>query len=137
MTLPKTILFYDGGCPLCRREIEHYRQLDRAGRIDWIDISRDTSRLQAMGITLETAMARLHVLHRDGWLATGAAAFVVVWSELPYYRWLARLVEGLGLLPLLERLYSRFAHWRFQRRCREGICTVPAATNKGSVQPLE
>ena len=75
MNLPKTILFYDGGCPLCSREIKHYRRLDSADRIDWIDISRDASLLQAMGVTLETAMARLHVLHRDGWLATGAYAF--------------------------------------------------------------
>jgi len=102
MNLPKAIMFYDGGCPLCRREIKHYRRLDSANRIDWIDISRDASLVQAMGVTLDTAMARLHVLHRDGWLATGAYAFAVVWSELPYYRWLARLVYGLGLLPLLD-----------------------------------
>ena len=135
MNFPKTIVFYDGGCPLCNREIKHYQRLDSAGRIDWIDISRDASLLQAMGVTVETAMARLHVLHRDGWLATGASAFAVVWSELPYYRWLARLVYGLGLLPLLERLYGRFARWRFQRRCQEGFCTVPAAAVKESLPP--
>ena len=137
MNLPKAIMFYDGGCPLCRREIKHYRRLDSANRIDWIDISRDASLVQAMGVTLDTAMARLHVLHRDGWLATGAYAFAVVWSELPYYRWLARLLYGLGLLPLLERLYSRFARWRFQRRCREGVCAVPAEAIKGGVQQSE
>lgn len=136
MNLPKTIMFYDGGCPLCRREIEHYQRLDTAGRIEWLDISRDASLLQAFGITLDTAMARLHVLHRDGWMATGAAAFAVVWSELPYYRVLAHLLYRLNLLPLLERLYNRFARWRFQRRCRDGVCALPVVSHE-SVQRSE
>lgn len=29
----KTTVFYDGGCPLCRREIDHYRRIDPTGRI--------------------------------------------------------------------------------------------------------
>lgn len=118
----KFTVFYDGGCPLCSREIKHYQRLDTAGRIEWTDITRDEDLLRTLGITLNTAMARFHVLNRDGRLVTGAYAFAVVWAQLPYYRRLARLLESLGLLPLLERLYSRFARWVFRHRCREGVC---------------
>jgi predicted DCC family thiol-disulfide oxidoreductase YuxK len=127
MNTVQTILFYDGGCPLCRREINHYQRLDRTGRVEWVDISRDTPLLQAFGIPLATAMARLHALTRDGRLVTGAYAFAAVWSELPYYRWLAKGLWALRLLGLLDRAYQRFADWRFRRRCRDGVCGAVAA----------
>jgi succinate dehydrogenase/fumarate reductase-like Fe-S protein len=44
---------------------------------------------------------------------------------------------GRNLLPLLDSAYGRFARWRFQRRCREGVCAVSAAAVKGSVQQPE
>ncbi|MEC8852758.1 MAG: DCC1-like thiol-disulfide oxidoreductase family protein, partial [Pseudomonadota bacterium] len=37
-TAPLTI-FYDGGCPLCAREIAFYRRRAGAGRLDWIDVA--------------------------------------------------------------------------------------------------
>lgn len=109
-------MFYDGGCPLCRREVHHYRRLDRAGNIGWIDINVQEGRLAAFGLTREDAMARLHVLDADGQLQTGAAAFVALWSALPYYRWLARLIRFLRLIPVLEFFYTPFARWRLGRR---------------------
>jgi len=34
----RPILFYDGQCPLCRKEIAHYQRLDRQQRVDWQDL---------------------------------------------------------------------------------------------------
>ena len=124
MSTPQTVMFYDGGCPLCRREIAHYRKLDRAQRIDWVDISQDQHRLAALDISVSHAMQRLHVQTPDGRLVTGAEAFATVWEALPYYRWLARMVRGARLLRPLDAVYYRFARWRFQRRCRDGACSV-------------
>ena len=125
MALPtpaRTTVLYDGGCPLCAREIRHYQRLDGAQRIEWMDITRDAGVLRTLGIPFETAMERLHVLQRDGQVATGVHAFTVIWDELPRYHRLARLVRRLRLLPLLERFYSRFARWRFRQRCAQGAC---------------
>ena len=36
---PALTVFYDGSCPLCRREIDFYRRRRGAARIDWLDIS--------------------------------------------------------------------------------------------------
>lgn len=114
MEKPITV-FYDGACPLCRREVHHYQRLDRAGAVYWIDISTQTDQLEFFHLSREDAMARLHVLDAEGQMQTGAAAFAALWSALPYYRWLAGLIRSAGLVPLLERIYQPFARWRLAR----------------------
>lgn len=116
-------MFYDGGCPLCRREVGHYRKVDRNGDVEWLDIHADPSVLDAYGIDREAAMERLHVMDPQGRIHSGARAFVTVWQALPGYRWLAKFVLALRLVPLMEAAYRPFARWRYRRRCTTG-CTV-------------
>ncbi len=120
----RTTMFYDGGCPLCSREVAHYRGLDPNGRIDWIDIHADPGAVDSIGVKYEEAMARLHVRDGAGKVKTGVWAFAAVWDALPYYRWLARILRALRLLPALDLAYTRFARWRFKRQaCATGSCT--------------
>jgi predicted DCC family thiol-disulfide oxidoreductase YuxK len=121
----KTTMFFDGGCPLCSREVAHYRRLDRGSRILWVDITDHPETLSEYGIAYGTAMERLHALDEDGQVVSGVPAFVAVWRQLPGYRHLARVVEGLGVVPVLDWLYTRFASWRLKRRCRDGACDLP------------
>ena len=121
----KTTMFFDGGRPLCSREVAHYRRLDRGGRIHWVDITDQPEALSEYGIAHGTAMERLHALDEDGQVVSGVPAFVAIWRQLPVYRHFARVVEGLGLVPVLDWLYTRFASWRLKRRCRDGACDLP------------
>jgi predicted DCC family thiol-disulfide oxidoreductase YuxK len=118
----RPVLFFDGGCPLCRREIAHYRRLDRDSRVEWVDVNDQEARLTAFGIDPARAMARIHAVTRDGRVVSGVRAFVVVWRELPYYRGLALLERWPRLLRFLDRVYDRFAVWRLRRRCADGVC---------------
>jgi predicted DCC family thiol-disulfide oxidoreductase YuxK len=118
-----TTVLFDGGCSLCRREIAHYRKLDSAKRVQWLDIHRDPDSVAVAGVSWDEAMQRLHVLQPDGTLRTGVYAFVAIWRELPGYRWLARVVSVVpGLVFVMDRVYGRFARWRWRRRCRDGVC---------------
>lgn len=117
-------IFYDAGCPLCRREIAHYRRIDRAGRIRFADLHAAGAELAAAGVDGDTAMRRLHGREADGRLVTGVPAFVALWRRLPFYRHLATLVTGLRLTGALEWVYVRFAERRYRRRCRDGYCRV-------------
>jgi len=101
----RPVVFYDGDCPLCRREIDHYRRVDRALRVRWVDAASETDSLRDFGLTLNDAMAELHVLDEAGQWQRGVDAFLVIWDHLPRYRWLTALVRGLRLRsPLTTRL---------------------------------
>lgn len=123
--LNRTTVFYDGGCPLCRREISHYKKLDRDRNISWVDITTEPATLDNFGLNSRAAMSRFHVLDTRGRWQTGAWGFAEVWSELPGYRWVEKIVRVSRTLPLLDRLYSKFARWRYRRRCLDNCFTVP------------
>jgi predicted DCC family thiol-disulfide oxidoreductase YuxK len=118
----KTTVFYDGGCPLCRREIDHYRRIDLTGRMCWLDVTREHGALDEFGLSVHAAMAQLHVMDRDGVWHTGAYGFAAMWEELPRYRWLARMLRRTRMLPVLDIIYKPFARWRLKRRCTQSPC---------------
>lgn len=122
----RTSVFYDGGCPHCLRGVRHYQRLDWARRIRWVDLMEVPNALEPFGVSFAEAMERLHVVDRNGDLRTGGHAFAALWSELPAYRHLASGVRRAGLLPVLDRLYTRISRGRFLRRCADGSCPLPS-----------
>ncbi len=123
------VVLYDGGCPMCGREIAHYRRLRGAERLRWVDIAATPDLETHFGITRVAAMARFHVRDPAGRWQTGAPAFVELWRHLPGYRQLARALSALGLLPVMDKIYARFARWRLRRQCDGERCTRPPDTD--------
>lgn len=126
----RPVVLFDGGCPLCRREVAHYRRLEASAALDWVDISASEEQIQAFGVSIEQAMARFHVRDAQGRWQTGAWGFMELWSHLPGYRFAARLLRTLRLVPLVDRAYSPFARWRLRRRCDAGTCSTAPADHK-------
>jgi len=121
-TEKKPIVFYDGGCPLCSKEIRHYKRITGADKLDWLDISDSKCKLDSFGIAYETAMARFHVLDASGQWQTGAWGFVELWSHLRGYRWLAKLISLTSTQALLDKIYTVFAQKRLNSRCSQASC---------------
>lgn len=120
---------------MCSKEIRHYARLDWARRIAWVDFSRDQSLLNDLDLTYDQAMRRLHVLDRDGVMCDGVAAFVAIWTELPYYRLFARLVRLFKMVSVLESAYRPFSAWRYKRRIQSQACAIPAPDRIGGPLP--
>ena len=118
----KTTMFYDGGCPLCMRGVDHYRRLDWAGRLAWVDLTGPGFDPADHGLEFAAAMDILHVRGRDGVMRSGGHAFLELWSELPGYRRLGAVVRALRLAGVFDAGYRRLARGRFDRRCAEGVC---------------
>jgi predicted DCC family thiol-disulfide oxidoreductase YuxK len=117
-------VLYDGGCPLCSREINHYRRIASELPIEWVDVTLPEVDLGRFDLTREEALRLFHVVDASGTMQMGAKAFIALWAVLPGYRWLAKLCRGLRIAPLLERIYVRFAGWHYRRRCPEGSCGI-------------
>ena len=96
-------VWFDGGCPLCRREIAFMRRLDRAGRIHFIDLVGN----EACPLAPEIMLARFHA-REDGVILSGAAAFAAMWRAIPLLRPLGLAARLPGVAALLEWAYLRF-----------------------------
>lgn len=101
-------VWFDGDCPLCRREIAVLRRLDRGGAIAFTDVSRG-----AGDCPLDRAelLARFHA-REDGVMLSGAAAFAAMWRAIPVLRPLGLAARNGVVLRLLERLYIAFLRIR-------------------------
>lgn len=102
-------VLYDGGCPLCGREIAHVqglaeRQADSA--LCFVDVSATQCAMPAD--ERAALLARFHVQRADGSRLDGAAAFAAMWARLPGWRWLARLAKLPGALAVMELAYRGF-----------------------------
>jgi predicted DCC family thiol-disulfide oxidoreductase YuxK len=113
-------VFYDGGCPVCSREIAFYRKRPGADALDWVDVQRAESPL-GTGLSREAAMARMHVRLADGTLLSGAAAFAAIWRNMPGLQWLGRGLQVPLFGAIAELAYRIFLRVRRVWRRPGGI----------------
>ena len=103
----KTQVLYNADCPVCSLEIEHYARISKANKLAVVfDDLNAPQNLARWGLDVETAAKRLHV-KKDGTVYSGIPAFLVLWREMPGYRYLARLVNLPGVYRLSVWTYDR------------------------------
>ena len=103
----RATVYYDGACPLCSIEIDHYRKQAGADALQFVDVSGDAT-IHGGDLSKADALKRFHIRQADGTLVSGAAAFVEVWRALPGWSWAARVASVPGVLPVLELMYRAF-----------------------------
>ena len=106
--MTKLLVWFDGGCPLCRREIALMRRLDRQAAITFVDVAEGDA---ACPIDRAALLARFHALE-DGTMLSGAAAFAAMWRAIPRLRPLGIAARNPLVLSGLERLYGLFLRVR-------------------------
>jgi predicted DCC family thiol-disulfide oxidoreductase YuxK len=117
-----TKVLYNDDCPVCSFEINHYAAYaQRTGLPIQFDDLNGPERA-AWGIDADTAARRLYVLHK-GALTSGIPAFLVLWREMPRYRWLARIVGLPGLRQAASFVYDHILapliyRWHLRRQAR-------------------
>ncbi|MHA6316628.1 thiol-disulfide oxidoreductase DCC family protein [Altererythrobacter sp. CAU 1778] len=107
--MAKVIVWFDGGCPLCEREIALMRRLDGRRAISFVDVASAPNK--DCPIDRTQLLARFHA-SEDGRLLSGAAAFAAMWRAIPILRPLGLAARVPFVLGLLERAYIVFLRWR-------------------------
>jgi predicted DCC family thiol-disulfide oxidoreductase YuxK len=124
-------VFFDGLCPLCRREMAMLRRLDRRGRIRFVDIADVGFDPRGVGVTREVLLSRIHARLADGTLVEGVEVFRRLYAALGYRR-LVAFTRLPGVAPLFDVAYRWFAknRLRLTGRCADGACAIPPAPAK-------
>ena len=107
---PLTV-FYDGACPLCRREIALMRKLDRRRRLELIDFAKPEFREADCGLSCERLSSVIHAKWADGRVIEGIEVFRAMWTAVGLGL-LARISRWPLIEPLLRRGYAWFAKHR-------------------------
>ncbi len=112
------ILYYDGQCSLCSKEMARLRKLKGAN----LEL-RDIHTLQDpalgpfnLGENRPDKDRLLRVLHleRNGIFLTGVDANVAAWEHTPIgFLW--RWMRWQLIRPVVELAYNRWAQWRYDR----------------------
>jgi predicted DCC family thiol-disulfide oxidoreductase YuxK len=118
-------VYYDGGCPLCRREIGFYRRQPGADGIDWVNLVGADAAALGDDLDLDAAMARFHVRRPDGRLASGALGFALLWQQLPRFRLAGRIAALPGIVHGLELGYRLVLRVRRLWRRPDTVCALP------------
>lgn len=119
-------ILYDGGCPLCLREVRFLERRDRARhpqspRLAFVDIDAvDDDPARHGGISYREAMERIHALEPDGTVLRDVAVFRRAYSLIGL-GWLYAPTAWPLLGPLVNALYRLWAAWRLRLTRRPSL----------------
>ena len=118
-------VFYDGACPLCLREINMLRRRDHRARIRFTDLAAHGFDADAVGVTWNALMERIHGRLPDGTLIEGVEVFRRLYVAVGFEP-LVKLSRAPGVSQLLDLAYHLFAknRLRLTGRCADDGCQV-------------
>jgi predicted DCC family thiol-disulfide oxidoreductase YuxK len=119
----QTLVYFDGSCGLCSKEIAHYQTLDSSSvsssssdsKFLWLNIAiASDDDLRRHGLQRDEAMAVMHVRNgRTGEMETGIHAFAAMWDRLPY--WWPMLAMIVRLPVVSHALQAVYLYWAQHR----------------------
>ena len=121
-------VFFDGDCPLCLREVNLLRKLDKESqRIRFTDIQAADFVPASVGLTFPDLMRRIHGRLPTGELVEGAEVFRRLYAAVGFRRAVA-VSRWPGVSQLVDAGYSLFAknRLRLTGRCTDDVCAAPS-----------
>ena len=106
-------VFFDGDCPLCRREIDWLEGRNREKAVRFTNLADSDFSEDRAGKTYEELMGHIHGKRPDGSWVQGIDLFAELYAlcKLPM---LARLMRSRLLRPLMAAGYNVFAKYRLR-----------------------
>ena len=92
-------------------EIDHYKK-HSDDNLEWFDISNNQQAVDLTSKSKEELLRRLHVID-NGQVIGGAKAFIIIWSKIPKYNFLAKILSFKPLFILFHYAYEFVAYFLF------------------------
>jgi predicted DCC family thiol-disulfide oxidoreductase YuxK len=108
-------VFFDGKCNLCSKEINYYQRIAPKNTFNWVDITKTPGELDKFEIKLSDGLRLMHVADSRGNIFTGVDAFIIMWKQIKYWKFLGLFVSLPIVKQIAKLLYQYFADWRFNR----------------------
>ena len=101
-------IYYNGDCPVCRTEMEHYADLcaDTSPDLHFIDSTQLPQEIARCGLRREHLERRVYIRDSDGHILSGMPAIIALWRKMPRYEWLARIASWPIIRPAAVVLYD-------------------------------
>lgn len=120
----QTRALYNSDCPVCNAEMCTYNAYSQAQDLAIAFDDLNQIDMEKWGVTEDEATRLLHVIHNDK-LYIGFEAMVILWEQMPRYRWMARIARVPGLYQILDWSYvhivARIIYNRHVRRKAKGL----------------
>ena len=104
-------VFFNNSCNVCRLEINHYKKISD-NNLEWVDITNNQQAVNLTSKSKEELLRRLHVID-NGEVIGGAKAFIIIWSKIPKYNFLAKVLSFKPLFFLFHYAYEFVAYFLF------------------------
>lgn len=114
-------VFYDGDCPLCKKEIHLLQWLDRKKRIRFTDIAKPSFDAESYGLTFQEFMDEIQGRLPSGEWITGVEVFRHLYAAVGL-KPLVFITRLPGIRQALDWSYRKFAKQRLRLtgRCTPG-----------------
>ena len=104
-------VFFNNSCNICKLEIDHYKK-NSDENLEWVDITNNQQAVDLTSKSKEELLRRLHVID-IGLGIGGAKAFIIIWSKIPKYNFLAKILSFKPLFILFHYAYEFVAYFLF------------------------
>lgn len=130
-------VFFDGDCPLCKREVGFLRRKDKQQRICFTDIADPAFVADEYGLQELDFMNEIQGRMADGTWLSGVEVFRRLYSAIGFgpIVWLTRLPVISQLLDFGYRIFARYRLTLTGRSCHQDGCQLPASTPSAADTP--
>ena len=104
-------VFFNNSCNICKLEIDHYKK-NSDESLEWVDITNNQQAVDLTSKSKEELLRRLHVID-NGQVVGGAKAFIIIWSKIPKYNFLAKILSFKPFFILFHYAYEFAAYFLF------------------------
>ena len=100
---------------MCSKEIKYYQSVADDKLFKWFDIANKPEHLISINIPQKDALLYLHASDENNKLFVGVDAFLLIWKNIKYWKFLYFFVSIQVIKQLAILLYKKFAKYRFSK----------------------